>query len=61
MLFQHHADLKELFGQVRMVRLFRATDALATSLRGLWAERGTYAGAARSVRRILDQERLIGA
>jgi ATP-dependent DNA helicase UvrD/PcrA len=60
-LFQHHADLKELFGQVRMVRLFRATDALATSLRGLWAERGTYAGAAQSVRRVLDQERLIGA
>jgi DNA helicase-2/ATP-dependent DNA helicase PcrA len=44
-----------------MVRLFRATDALATSLCRLWAERGTYTGAAQSVRRVLDQERLIGA
>lgn len=60
-LFQNHADLKELFGQVRIVRLFRATDALATSLGVLWAERGTYAGAAQGVRRVLDQERLIGA
>jgi DNA helicase-2/ATP-dependent DNA helicase PcrA len=27
----------------------------------LWVERGTYAGAAQAVRRVLDQERLIGA
>ena len=46
---------------MRIVRLFRATDALATSLGVLWAERGTYAGAAQGVRRVLDQERLIGA
>jgi DNA helicase-2/ATP-dependent DNA helicase PcrA len=60
-LFQNHGDLSELFGQVRMVRLFRATDPLATVLGGFWAERGTYAGAAQGVRRVLDQERLIGA
>jgi DNA helicase-2/ATP-dependent DNA helicase PcrA len=60
-LFQAHNDLRELFGQVRMVRLFRATDALATALGGLWAESGTYGRAAQGVRRVLDQERLIGA
>ena len=60
-LFQNHADLRELFSQGRMVRLFRATDALATTLVGLWAERGHYVGAAQSIRRVLDQERLIGA
>jgi DNA helicase II / ATP-dependent DNA helicase PcrA len=60
-LFQNHSDLKELFGQVRMVRLFRATDALATTLGSLWAAQATYVGAAHSVRRVLDQERLIGA
>jgi DNA helicase-2/ATP-dependent DNA helicase PcrA len=59
-LFQNHGDLRELFGQVRMVRLFRATDALATALGGLWASRATYVGAAQGVRRVLDQERLIG-
>jgi DNA helicase-2/ATP-dependent DNA helicase PcrA len=60
-LFQNHGDLKDLFGQVRIVRLFRATDALAMALGALWAERGTYAGAAQGVRRVLDQERLTGA
>ncbi len=60
-LFQDHRDLRELFSQVRMVRLFRATDAMATALGVLWVEHGTYAGGAHSVRRVLDQERLIGA
>jgi DNA helicase-2/ATP-dependent DNA helicase PcrA len=60
-LFQNHDDLRELFAQVRMVRLFRASDALATSLGRLWADRGNYVGAAQSVRRVLDQERLIGS
>lgn len=60
-LFQTHADLKELYSQVRMVRLFRAADTLATSLGRLWADRATYVGAAQSARRVLDQERLVGA
>ena len=60
-LFQNHADLKDLFSHGRMVRLFRATDALAMALGVLWAERGHYTGAAQSVRRVVDQERLIGA
>jgi DNA helicase-2/ATP-dependent DNA helicase PcrA len=60
-LFQTNDDLAELFAQVRMVRLFRATDTLSTVLGSLWAEQGSYAGAAQRVRRILDQEALIDA
>jgi DNA helicase-2/ATP-dependent DNA helicase PcrA len=60
-LFQTHDDLRELFGQARMIRLVRATDALATALGTLWASQTTYVGAARRVRRILDQERLVGS
>jgi DNA helicase-2/ATP-dependent DNA helicase PcrA len=60
-LFQTHDDLKELFTQVRMVRLFRATDTLSTVLGSLWAEQASYTGAAQRVRRILDQETLLGA
>jgi DNA helicase-2/ATP-dependent DNA helicase PcrA len=57
-LFQTHDDLHELFAQVRMVRLFRATDMLSTVLGSIWTEQGTYIGAAQRVRRILDQEAL---
>jgi DNA helicase-2/ATP-dependent DNA helicase PcrA len=60
-LFQRHSHLKDIFGQVRMIRLFHATDALALALGGLWVDGGTYAGAAQAVRRVLDRERLIGA
>jgi DNA helicase II / ATP-dependent DNA helicase PcrA len=60
-LFQSHKDLKEIFAQVRMVRLFRASDAIATVLSTLWFNKLTYVGASVSVRRVLDQERLIGA
>jgi len=60
-LFSTHGDLRELFSQVRMVRLFRATDALAAGLGSIWIDRMTYVGAVQSVRRVLDQERLIGA
>lgn len=35
-LFENHADLAEVFRQVRMVRLFRATDSLAAALSALW-------------------------
>jgi DNA helicase-2/ATP-dependent DNA helicase PcrA len=44
-----------------MVRLFRATDTLSTVLGSLWAEQASYTGAAQRVRRILDQETLLGA
>jgi len=58
--FQAHDDLKAIFQDARMVRLFRASDALATALAGRWMERATYEGAARMIRSVLDQERLIG-
>ncbi|MBI3090064.1 MAG: ATP-dependent helicase [Candidatus Tectomicrobia bacterium] len=55
------ASLNELFREARLVRLFRATDALATGLSDLWLSQGTYAGAADLVKRILDRERLLAA
>jgi DNA helicase-2/ATP-dependent DNA helicase PcrA len=53
--------LNELFREVRLVRLFRATDALATGLAELWLESASYRGATDIVRSILDHERLTGA
>jgi DNA helicase-2/ATP-dependent DNA helicase PcrA len=58
--FQSHDDLKAIFQEARMVRLFRASDTLAMALAGRWIERTTYEGAARMIRSVLDQERLIG-
>lgn len=58
--FRSHDDLKAIFQDARMVRLFRASDTLATALAGRWMERGTYEGAARMMRSVLDQEKLIG-
>lgn len=58
--FQAHDDLKAIFQDARMVRLFRASDMLATALAERWMERSTYEGAARMIRSVLDQEKLIG-
>lgn len=58
--FQAHDDLKAIFQDARMVRLFRASDTLATALAGRWMERANYEGAARMIRSVLDQEKLIG-
>ncbi len=53
--------LNELFREVRLVRLFRATDALASGLGDRWRSSGSYTGASDLVKRILEQERLIAA
>ncbi len=53
--FQRHDDLKPICQDARMVRLFRASDTLATALSGRWMERGNYGGAARIIRSVLDQ------
>lgn len=53
--------LNELFREARMVRLFRATDALGAGLSEAWLAAGNYAGAAALVKRILDRERLLAA
>ena len=60
-LFQDISALNELFREVRLVRLFRATDALASGLGERWLASSSYAGASDLVRRILEQERLIAA
>lgn len=59
--FQDIAALNELFREVRLVRLFRATDALASGLGERWLEASSYRGACDVVRRILEQERLVAA
>ncbi|KZB66533.1 UvrD-helicase domain-containing protein [Thalassospira sp. MCCC 1A02491] len=59
-VYLKHNDLKAIFQDARMVRLFRASDTLATVLASRWIDRGNYAGAARMIRNVLDQEKLIG-
>jgi DNA helicase II / ATP-dependent DNA helicase PcrA len=51
--------LAEIGRQVRLVRLFRATDALGRGLAELWLAAGNYRTATILIKRILDQERLI--
>lgn len=53
--------LGELFREARMVRLFRATDALGAGLSEAWLDGGNYARAADLVKRILDRERMLAA
>lgn len=53
--------LVEIERQVRLVRLFRATDALGRGLSESWVATGGYAGATVLVKKVLDQERLISA
>lgn len=60
-LLQDVPALNELFREVRLVRLFRATDSLASGLGELWLSTGSYEGSSELVRRILEQERLIAA
>ncbi|HNY69997.1 MAG TPA: ATP-dependent helicase [Syntrophorhabdus sp.] len=52
-------DLNELYREVRLVRLFRATDALGGGLSKLWLEKGSYDSAADEVKRILDKQQLL--
>ena len=60
-LLQNIPALNELFREVRLVRLLRATDALASGLGDRWLASSSYAGASDLVRRILEQERLVAA
>lgn len=60
-VLQNITLLNELFREARMVRLFRATDALGGGLSELWLAAGNYAGACALVKRILDRERLLSA
>lgn len=58
-LLQDIQALGELFREVRLVRLFRATDSLASGLRGKWLASGNYTGVSDLVKGILEQEKLI--
>ncbi len=53
--------LSDLSREIRLVRLFRATDALASGLAQRWLDSGTYANASDLVQRTLDVERFLGA
>lgn len=53
--------LVEIQRQVRLVRLFRATDALGQGLAESWVATGGYSGATVLVKKVLDQERLISS
>lgn len=60
-ILQEFSGLNEIFRAARLVRLFRATDALGTGLAKLWLTNGRYVGASGMVRQILERERLIAA
>jgi DNA helicase-2/ATP-dependent DNA helicase PcrA len=53
--------LADVLKQVRLVRLFRATDALGQGLSNMWVNTGAYKGASVFVKKTLDQEKLISA
>ncbi|WP_260705722.1 UvrD-helicase domain-containing protein [Edaphobacter flagellatus] len=58
-VLQDISALGELFREVRLVRLFRATDALASGLLNKWLASGNYEGVSDLVQGILEQEKLI--
>ena len=53
--------LREIFNNVRFVRLFRAKDEIGGVLGGQWLATGTYGQAAESVRKTLEAHQLISA
>ena len=55
------AHLNELFRQARLVRFFRATDALGSGIADLWLRTGHYGGAVSLVTKTIEYERLISA
>lgn len=58
-VLQGISAFRELFREVRLVRLFRATDSLARGLRNKWLATGNYEGVSDLVKGILEQEKLI--
>ena len=55
------SHLRELYREARMVRLFRATDAIGSGLADLWLQSGHYGGASVLVSNTLEYERLVSA
>jgi DNA helicase-2/ATP-dependent DNA helicase PcrA len=58
-LLNEVGGVEDVVREVRLVRMFRATDAIGMGLGTLWLELGSYEGAADLIRRILDRERLL--
>jgi DNA helicase II / ATP-dependent DNA helicase PcrA len=54
------AELDEVFGKARLLRLLHATDALAWGLTEAWDGQAAYPGATATVRRILADEMIAG-
>lgn len=59
-LLRGSAELEEVFKQARLLRLFRATDALALALTDTWNGTNAYTDAATAVRRVLASASLSG-
>jgi len=53
-VLEHIEDLKEIFANVRFVRMFKATDQIATLLSDLWSHHLSYSGAHQRIGRVLD-------
>lgn len=51
-------ELNELFGRVRLLRLFKATDALAWALMDIWDGQTAYVNASGTVQQVLASEAL---
>lgn len=58
-LLNEVGSVTDIVREVRLVRMFRATDAIGDGLGTLWLEVGAYKGAADLIGRILDRERLL--
>ena len=58
-VFAAGSDFSDLVGNVRHVRLFRATDEIGSRLAGEWDRRGNYGNAAEVVRRALDAGKIL--
>jgi DNA helicase-2/ATP-dependent DNA helicase PcrA len=54
-------DLEEIFKKARLLRLFKATDALAWALMDAWNGRDAYTDAVLAVRQVLNNEMLEAA
>lgn len=57
-MLQGSAELRELFDKVRLLRLLKATDALAWALLDAWDGQAAYVDAAAAVQRVLSNETL---
>jgi DNA helicase-2/ATP-dependent DNA helicase PcrA len=55
------SELEEIFTRARLLRLFKATDALAWALMDAWNGRDAYTDAAQAVRQVLAAETLDAA